>query len=227
VALGGTKPVTNHGALAWTRVAIDTRKSQLVDAAPEGVETLTWRAQLLTYLMATDASTQDIARRLGVKADEISVVEPDLSVPLVGTTLPQEAAKAASLGVAPYTLTVALVNDVLPVINELPVITVEAAAPGPVSAERLAAAAVALLESESSRSGTFSSDVVTGGRGFKLQPFEVQQVTPTRVRLVSSSSPPLKAIGASILVFALWVAGGLLIRRLSRRMRARGRLMTA
>ena len=227
VALGGTKPVTNKGAFAWTRVAVDTPKSQLVDAAPNGVDTLTWRAELLTDLLGTDAATQDIGRLLGVKAKQVRVVSPNLSVPVIATAMPQEASKVASRSVAPYTLTVALVNDVVPAITELPVITIAAAAPDPAGARRLAAAAVALLESESQPSGTFSSHIATGVGGFKFQPFKVQQVAPTRVGLVSSSSRPLKPIAASIVIFALWVACGLAMRRHRRRIRARGRMLTA
>ena len=222
VALGGTKPVTNKSAVAWTHVALDTPKSQLVDAAPNGVATLIWRAGLLMHLMTTDASTQDIARRLGVRADQVLVVDSNLAVPAVSTTMAQAASTAASLGVAPYTLTVAIAN------NAIPVITIKASAVNPVSAQRLAAAAVALLKSQASPGGTFVSHVLTGGgTGLKLQPFKVEQIAPIRVKLLSSSSPPLKAVGGSVAVFAFWVACGVLMPRLMRRFRTRSRMLTA
>ena len=222
MALGGTKSVTTKSAVAWTRVALDTPKSQLVDAAPNGVATLTWRAGLLTHLIATDASTQDIARRLGVRADQVLVVDPTLAVPAVSTAMAQGASTAASLGVARYTLIVANDNDAVPVI------TIEALAINPASAQRLAAAAVALLESQASPGGRFVSHVHTGSAtGSKLQPFKVEQVAPIRVKLLSSSSTPSKAIGASGVVFAFWVAGGLLMPALIRRIRARARMLTA
>jgi hypothetical protein len=216
VALGGTSSVTNKSALAWTHVALDTPKSQLVEAAPNGAATLIWRAGLLMHLMATDASTQNIARRVGVAADQVLVVDSNLGLPAVSTAMAQAASTAASLAVAPYTLTVAIDN------NAVPVITIMASAVNPASAQRLAAAAVALLESQTSPGGSVVSGVFTGGgTGLELQPFKVEQIAPIRVKLLSSSSPQLKAIGASLVVFAFWVAGGLMMPRAIRRIRPR------
>jgi hypothetical protein len=107
VGLGGTKPMTTTAAEAWTRVAIDTHDSQLVAAAPAGADTLAWRATLIAHLMATQSLTQQIASRLGVKSDRVTVVDPTLTQPLVGTDLAAAAAKAATADVlTPYVLNV-------------------------------------------------------------------------------------------------------------------------
>lgn len=220
VALGGTKPASSLSAVAWTRVALDTPKSQLVDVAPSGADTLVWRASLLTHLMATETSTQELARRLGVGTHQVMVIDSALAVPLVPTSMAQGAAVAA-LTVAPYVLTVFVKND------SLPVISIEAAAPDRAGAKRLADVAVAVLESQASRGGGFTSQIVTGGKGFRLQAFLVGQVAPVRVKLVPATALPVKAIGASFLVFLVWCAGGLLLPGLCRRVRSSGRALPA
>jgi hypothetical protein len=213
-ALGGTRSVTQSGAIAWTRVALDTPRSQLVDSAPSGADTLTWRASLLAHLMATATSTDDLARRLGVSAQQVTVVDYGFLVPVLPSALPQAAAKSASLAVAPYTLTV-VEDDVLPVIS------LAAEAADRASATRLADAAVAVLKSQASRGGTFASHIPTGGHGPTLQPFVVSQEAPVRVKEVTASSPPLKAIGASLFVFFVVFAGGWLLAIRSRAFRGR------
>lgn len=215
VALGGTKPVTTSSAVAWTSVALDTPKSQLVDVAPSGADTLAWRASLLTHLMTTDTSTQELARRLRVGEDQVMVVDPLLAVPLVTTSMAKAAGTAASLTVTPYVLTVFVKND------SLPVISIEAAAPDRAGAERLADAAVAGIESQASPGGPFTSRIATNAKVFRLQPFVVGQVAPVRVKLLPATALPVKAIGASFFVFLLWCAGAPLLLGLSRRFRAR------
>ena len=144
-----------------------------------------------------------------------------LAVPDVPASMPQKAAQAAVPSAAPYVLTVFLRDD------SLPVISIEASAPDRAGATGLADAAVAVLGSEASPGGHFTSLIVTGGQGFRLQAFVVDQVSPVRVKLVSSIALPVKAIGASFFVFLVWCAGALLLPRLSRRVRARGRALPA
>jgi hypothetical protein len=215
VALGGTNPVTTANAVAWTGVTLDTPQSQLVAVAPLGADTLPWRAALLTHLMATETSTQQLARRLGVGADQVVVVDPALATPLVSTAMAQAAAMAASRNVAPYALTVFVENQ------SLPVISVEAAAPNRLGAERLAGAAVAILESQASRGGPFTSRIPTGAKVFERQPFAIGQVAPVRVKLLPATALRTTAVGASILIFLVWCAGVLIVPRLSKALRPR------
>lgn len=216
-AKASTPPI----AVAWTTVALDTPESQLIDVAPAGVDTLPWRASLMTYLMATDSATDELARRVGVRADQVNVVNTALTLPLVPTAMAQAAATAANKSVAPYAVTIFVNGDVLPVIS------LEAAAPDRVAAERLADAAVAVLRSWASPGGRFASQIPTNVGNSTLQPFTVTQVTPVRVKQISSSKLPKKAVAASLLVFLAWCAGAALVLRLSRRLRLQGQAAPA
>ncbi len=86
VLLGSRSPATST-AVAWTQVTLDTPHSQLASAAPAGADTLSWRASLLSHLLATDASTRALAQRLGVTEDEVSVDDLSLSVPTIQTSM--------------------------------------------------------------------------------------------------------------------------------------------
>ena len=108
VALGGSRSSATASAVAWTQVTLDTPRSQLVAAAPAGAETLSWRASLLTHLMATDASTRELAQRLGVTQNELAVVDLSFAAPIVQTSMAVASAQAASLVPAPYSLGVFL-----------------------------------------------------------------------------------------------------------------------
>lgn len=221
VLLGGTKPVTTPSAVAWTSVALDTPESQLVGVAPRGGDSLAWRASLLTHLMASASTTQELAERAGVSARQVTVVDPALALPLVPTAMAQAAATAASGTVTPYVLTVFTKNDLLPVIS------IEAAAPNSGTAERLAHAAIAVLESQASRGGHFTSHILTSVNALSRQPFVVEQVTPLRVKALPSTALPVKAIGASFFVFVVWSAGVLLVLPLFRRRTSDGRALPA
>jgi hypothetical protein len=98
-------------------------------------------------------------------------------------------------------------------------ITIEAAAPDPGVATRLAAAAVAVLESQSSRSDTaYSSPITTGGGAApKFQRFFVEQVAPIRVNRVVQAALPIKRVGAPLFLFGLWCAGVVFLPWLLRR----------
>ena len=213
IGMGGTTPVTTKAAVAWTTVALDTQKSQLVDIAPSGGSTLAWRAALLGDLMMTSQTSVDLARRMGVPADQVLVTDSDLSLPLVPTAMANAAANAATDPTAPYMLSVFNKDDTLPVIS------INATAPTPADATALANAAVAELQTHASRGGAFKSKIVTGTKGLELQPLVINQVSPTRVKVITSSSLPTKALAMSFLVFVVWFAGSLFVPRVLRRMR--------
>jgi hypothetical protein len=219
IGMGGTTPVTSKAAVAWTTVALDTKKSQLVDIAPSGGSTLAWRAALLASLMMTTTTQRDIAHTMGVPGDQVLVSDADLTLPLVPTAMASAAANAATDPTAPYMLSVFNKDDTLPVIS------INATALTPAGATALAKAAVAELQTHASAGGTFSSKIVTGTRGFELQPLVINQVSPTRVKVLTSSSLPTKAIAMSFLFFVAWFAGSLLVPRLFRRLRSSDRRM--
>ena len=213
IGMGGTTPVTTKSAVAWTSVALDTKQSQLVDVAPSGGSTLSWRAALLGDLMMTSSTAQDLARRMHVPSDQVLVSDSDLSLPLVPTAMANAAANAATDPTAPYMLSVFTKDDTLPVIS------INATALTPAGAAALANAAVAELQTHASSDGTFKSKIVTGTKGLELQPLVINQVSPTRVKALTSSSLPTKAIAASFFLFVAWFAGSLMVPRLLRRLR--------
>src|SRR5581483_3971798 len=108
VGLGGGRSSGASTAVAWTQVALDTPRSQLAAATPTGADSLPWRASLLMDLLATDASTKELAQRLGVTQDEVTVLDPNAAVPSVQTSTALASAKAASLIATPLALEVFL-----------------------------------------------------------------------------------------------------------------------
>ncbi|MFZ0041393.1 MAG: hypothetical protein WAK93_08805 [Solirubrobacteraceae bacterium] len=220
VVLGGSRSSRATSAVAWTQVTLDTPRSQLVAAAPAGADTLSWRASLLTHLMATDTSSRELAQRLGLTQNELAVVDPSFAAPIVQTSMAVASAEAASLVATPYSLAVFLPDP------GLPVVSIEAGAPQPSAAERLATAAVAILKSQGSPGGRFSSLIPTDGdaRSRTLQPFAIDQVAPVRVRLFPASTLSLKAIAGALIVFLLWCVLGC---RLACRLRPRSRALAA
>jgi hypothetical protein len=217
VGLGATKLDKTTAGVATTDVALQTPKSQLVDAAPRGADTLAWRASLLSHLMATNRSTAELARRLGVSANQVTVVDSTFVEPVVTTNTALAATKAAARYVyTPYVLTVSAGQ-------QLPIIAIEAAAADKAKARRLASAAVAVLEAESSHGGPLKSCLKTNAGVLGLQPFVVSQVLPLTTKVVSSINLPIKAIVGALLVFTLWCVGARLLpwRRASRRRRPR------
>ena len=125
---------------------------------------------------------------------------------------------------APYSLDVFLPDPTLPVIS------IEAGAPQRSGAERLATAAVAILKSQASPGGRFSSLIPTDAdaRSRTLQPFAIDQVAPVRVIVFPGSTLSLKAIAGALSVFLLWcVLGSWIASRLARRLRHRGRALAA
>jgi hypothetical protein len=206
VGLGGPPP--RSSGLAWTRVALDTPSSELVDSAPSGYDTLPWRASLLSHLMATDATQRALAQRLGVRQDRVAVVDSNLAVPEVPDMVAKKAADASVPTGAAYVVTVGT-ND-----PALPVISIQAAAPSPSGATRLAQAAVALLEAQASRGGPFKSGIRSNPAvPLRLQRFVVQVVAPLRVKRVVASAIPIKPIGAAIFILFASFAGALLLPR--------------
>jgi len=205
VGLGGGRSSGASSAVAWTQVTVDTPHSQLAAAAPAGADSLAWRASLLTHLMATDASTRELARAVGVTPQELAVVDLGLSVPAVPTSMAVASALAAAPLATPYGLEVFLPDPTLPVIS------IEAAAPRPSGAERLTAVAVAVLKSQASPGGSFSSPIPTDSnpRERTLQPFGIDQVAPVRVMVFPATSSSLKPIAGALFAFALCcVLGG-------------------
>jgi hypothetical protein len=197
IALGLGSPPPTTSAVAWTRVSLDTRTSQLVETTPRGADSLPWRASLMRHLMATDAMQRQLAQRLGVPPDQVQVVDPILAEPKVPASLPLRAAEAAGVSAAPYVLTVAMKN------SSLPILSLEGAAPDPSRAKRLVEAAVQGLEAQAPSDGKYSSPIETVGSPW-FEPFLVQDVTPVRAKTVVTHDPPIKSVGVPAFLFLAW-----------------------
>jgi hypothetical protein len=207
-------PPTTSSAVAWTRVTLDTRTSQLVEPAPGGAETLPWRASLLTHLLTGDVTQRQLAQRVGVRPDQVTVVDQALSVPESPASMPQIAAKVANVTRAPYVLTVAMPDQALPIISLV------AAAPDRAGAVRLANAAVAVVGSRASAGGTYRSPILTDpAYPPALQPFVIDQVTPVHAKTVVARPMPGKAVAVLVFVFGAWCAAVALLPRLMPRRR--------
>lgn len=211
VAIG--PPPKSTSGVAWTRVTLDTPKSQVVESDPKGADTLPWRAALLVHLMATDDTVRQLARRVGVGPDELAVVDPALADPQVAASMPVDAAQAASFTVAPYVLKVYIR------VSALPMITIEASAPDADGAKRVAQAAVDILEAESSPAETpYASRILTGGgAALKYQAYFIEAVAPVRAKDVVANTQPTKQIAVG-LIFGAWCAAVLLVPALLRRL---------
>lgn len=220
VALSHSRSPRSSSAVSWTQVTLETPRSQLAAAAPAGADTLSWRASLIVHLMATDSSTRELARRTGVTQSEVTAVDPSLSVPSVASSTAAAVAQAASLVTTPYAVDVFLPDPATPVVS------IEAGAPTPAGAERLAAATVAVLKSQASPGGRWSSSILTDADPLDrtFQAFTIDQVAPLRVMVFPAPSTSLKAVAAALFVFVLCCVLGC---RLVRRLRPRSRALAA
>jgi hypothetical protein len=179
----------SSSGVAYTRLALDTPRSQLVHSAPVGADTLGWRASLLAHLVATDATKRAIAGRAGVPAAQVAVVDPTLAAPAVPASLPKAVAEATAAVAAPYVLSVYEPD------GSLPIIAIATAAPSRAAAARLAGAAAAVLESEGSRGGNPA-----------VQPFVIQRVAPVHARTLVTGGGRLRALAMAAFVLVAWCA---------------------
>jgi hypothetical protein len=139
----GLKSRSYDVGAASARALIDTPSSKVVDLGsgqtntPANVDigALGTRAKLLVNLMAGDALRAAIAKRLGIRSDELIAFAPSVGGPRdARTTAPAPSAENTGLHM------LSLEAD-----GELPIISIDARAPSPAEAEALANAAVPAL----------------------------------------------------------------------------------
>ena len=190
-------------AVASSQVVFDTSDSQLVNAAPRQVDTLTIRARLVADSMASDDARALVAREAGIRPSELAILgtwvgtDPPVESPLVG-----RAAAISDAPPVPYVLK--LVAD-----EEAPLIRIGATAPDAEQARRLSDAVLTgLSESVSSLDG--------GNAGG----FVVDRAGNPQVTVVPAASRAVPAaVAATIMVFALWCGLVLVAGRASRLLR--------
>jgi hypothetical protein len=225
--LGKSAP-SSYGE-GWTTVDLDTSQSQTVDTTPFGADSLPWRASLMIHLLSSDEAKRGLAQRLGIRVQDLSIIDPELATPELSASLPNAAAKAAAVQPAPYVLTVFRPND------QLALITMEGIAPTTRDAARLVSAAAASFEAQSQAgdpltgvstkeqdSDAFISDIS------KKQGFVVESAAPVRTKAVVSPGSYAKALLAAIVLFWLWCGCVAVLPRLARKLLPRrGRLQHA
>jgi hypothetical protein len=124
--------------VALQRLVLDTPKSQLLNADPKGVDSLAWRAAVLSEMTATGSVEERIARDMGVPVRSIGVISMNLTDPEVEWPLTSAAQKAEAEAGEPYLVAVG-------VDERLPLISVATRAPGRAGAVRLAKVTTAVL----------------------------------------------------------------------------------
>jgi|GEM_PF-4120079 len=196
--LGGAPP--SRSAIAWTRVDLDTAKSQLVVSNPAAYGSLPGRAELMLHELTGDDVRRRLAGALRVPRDQVNVVDPTWAQPLVPASLPAGAAKAAAVSGAGYVLTPSMPDGTLPLIS------LQAGAPDAASAKRLLAAAVSVLAGWGNGGGPYVSPFATGGGVEQLEPFRVQMVDPVRTQVVVSGKGAVKGVLAAIVLLLGWIA---------------------
>jgi hypothetical protein len=194
----------SRSGLAWTRVVLDTPKSELVNPAPAGADTLEWRAGVLAEMLLTDPLRAQIARDAGITPDTLATIDPDIGEPTVAASMPQRGADAANVVSEPNVLTVRT--------QALPIISIEAAAPTRAAAMRVADAAVRALETQATPDPTPT-----------LQGLLIERAAPTRGKEVVSHHGPLMGIAMAIFFFAFWCSCVALGSALKRSTFVRGR----
>ena len=190
-------------ASSLTLVLIDTPKSLVVDAKARGADSIYTRAQLVAGLVADDDARAAIARRARLQPSELAIAGPGAAAPPSFITPLAEQATTVAKPTQPYLVSV----EVAP---SLPIISIDANAPGRDEALKLGRAAVDTLPSVTRVAPGGGNSVVIKQLGRPL----IKTNLPGRGRA--------KAVVGGLVLFILWCLGcvifdGMLRRRKSGR----------
>jgi hypothetical protein len=188
----GPSPTSARG-FALASVLMDTSRSQLVTDAPDGVDSLSWRATLAGQLLGTDASRQSIAAKAGIDPRLLTVTDLELALPIIPASLPRAAVQTAYSTATPYALNVHTDGIV-------PIISIVAEAPDRASAARLAEAVVRTLQVNSA-STTSEQDLGLAA----------EQTAPIDAIGIPGGKGRKKMAAVAVVLFGLWVAGMALV----------------
>jgi hypothetical protein len=183
----GPSPTPSRG-FASTRVLLDTSRSQLVADAPEGADTLWWRATLAAQMLGTEDNRRNIAAAAGIPPASLDVTDLELTFPTIPASLPGAAVKGAYSSNRPFALNLHT-DDIVPIIE------ITANAPDRASAVRLTEAAVTTLEAYTSAAPTAE---VLG--------LEVESVTSIDSVAIPSGQGRKKMAAVGVVVFGMWIA---------------------
>jgi hypothetical protein len=183
--------------VATQRLILDTPKSQLLNAEPKGVDTLAWRAAVLSEMTATGSVEERIAREMGAPARSIGVISMNLTDPEVESPLTTAAQKAEAETAEPYLVAVG-------VDERLPLISVATRAP-----DRPAAARLAKVTTEALMTAAFApSDTVAPQR------LVVETIGNPRTKEVVDGPRRLVAVVIFAVLLSLWCVGIALVSRI-------------
>jgi hypothetical protein len=152
-------------------------------------DTLLMKAPLLADVLSTDAMRVTIARRTGIRPDELTIMGPAFGAPTVAVPLATRATEVAAIAGTPFALVVRSSDH-------LPVITMTASAPSTASAAKLIDAA----------GGTLRDFVEHPSAPVRKKDprLVVQQLGPIEVRTIISGHSGILAVAAVIVVFGFW-----------------------
>lgn len=193
-------------AVASGRVVVDTPDSQLLNAEPEGADTLPWRARMLADLTGSQSVRSQIAHDAGVSAQSLVAVAPHLLVPEAETPLSVSALEAGGATSQPHVVAVGLSDE------RLPIISIDTRAPDRVGAARLVTATVSALQVASAPDP-----------GADRQTLLVESMGPPRTKEVAGGPGRLAEMSIFGGAFGLWCVGMALVlgvRRLARHRRS-------
>jgi hypothetical protein len=183
----GMSPTPPSG-FATTQVLLDTTRSQLVDDAAEGTDSLPWRATLAAQMLGSDANRRSIATATGIPLTSLDVTDFELTIPTIPASLPKAAVQGAYASSAPYSVLAHTDNTV-------PLITVSGSAPDRAAAIRLTEAAVKTLQA--SVKTTQSKDLLG---------LDVQTTSPIDSVEIPAGTGRKKMVVFAMVLFLMWVA---------------------
>jgi hypothetical protein len=186
---------------ASAQILVDTPESQMVQVAPKGSETLGARASLLANLMAQGELKAAIARRVGLRPDDLLTAGPGASAPTTGdgaTVTPGPDASVLTTGVVTNSAGQAL-----------PIVSVAAQAPDAQRAAKLADAAVAGL-------GAYLDAKAAAQRVAYAHRLRARGLGPAQGHTVSRGPGRMVALIASLFTFAALCGSFLLVSALAR-----------
>jgi hypothetical protein len=174
--------------VAVARLQVDTAPSAVTNARSQDIGVLGTQARLLADFMATDEVKARVARIAAIPVAKLVVIGPSMLEPIVPSPLAKRASEAAATAREPYVLTVGAGLG-----SELPIITIETAAPDRRSAGLLAVAGVKGLVDSVSSLGT------PGARRLVVR----QLGAPRAASKASASTLPV-AIVLTLALLVMW-----------------------
>lgn len=212
VLVGLPKHAALPAANAEAQVLLDTKDSQLVNAASREAINLPIRASLVGDMLATQQGSSLVARDAHIAPRELTVIAPTaLDPPAFETPLVMKAAPFSAGATTPYV--VLLSSNLLTAVQDdpTPVLTIQTQAPDLAGATSLINAAISAIRSTLAPQGSAQAT-----------PFVARTVIPAhRIVVPQRSRRPVYAVVGGLVIFILWygaaaVLGAVIARRTQR-----------